>query len=164
MLNGTSGASTLIDDVDEKFVCSKRWYATRGYACRTAYIGGGRVAPKYKAVALHRQILERKLGRKLLPGEDCEHKNRDRLDNRRANLRVASRTHNNANSIRDNRSGFTGVMQHQNKNRVNRWFAYIAVEGKRYYLGYFKTAKEAAYVRDQFAIVLHGEYARTNVL
>ena len=38
--------------------------------------------------SVHRHVAERKLGRKLHPGEVVHHKNRNKLDNRRANLSV----------------------------------------------------------------------------
>ncbi len=38
--------------------------------------------------SVHRHVAERKLGRKLCKGEVVHHKNRDKNDNRRSNLRV----------------------------------------------------------------------------
>lgn len=44
---------------------------------------------------VHRHVAERKLGRKLSPGEVVHHKNRDKTDNRRSNLHVfkSQKTH-----------------------------------------------------------------------
>jgi len=39
-------------------------------------------------ITVHRHVAERKLGRKLRPGEVVHHKNRNKLDNRRSNLWV----------------------------------------------------------------------------
>jgi len=39
-------------------------------------------------IPVHRHVAERKLGRPLEPGEVVHHKNRDKTDNRRSNLRV----------------------------------------------------------------------------
>lgn len=38
--------------------------------------------------SVHRHVAERKLGRKLRPGEIVHHKNRNKQDNRRSNLWV----------------------------------------------------------------------------
>ena len=48
-------------------------------------IGRGRNA---KRVLEHRLVMERKLGRKLRPGETVHHINHDRSDNREENLRL----------------------------------------------------------------------------
>ncbi len=59
--------------------------------------------------SVHRHVAERKLGRKLRKGEVVHHKNRDKNDNRRSNLRV-----------------FKSQKQHHQthkraKNRFGRW-------------------------------------------
>jgi hypothetical protein len=42
---------------------------------------------------VHRHVAERKIGRKLKPWENVHHKNRNKLDNRRSNLRVMHKKH-----------------------------------------------------------------------
>ncbi|MHA2227391.1 MAG: HNH endonuclease [Candidatus Hodarchaeales archaeon] len=45
---------------------------------------------KNSGKSVHRHVAERKLGRKLRRGEVVHHKNRNKSDNRRSNLRVFS--------------------------------------------------------------------------
>jgi hypothetical protein len=77
-----------------------------------------------------------------------DHKNRNRLDNRMENLRIADSTSNSMNRGKrnDNSSGITGVsFRKQN----NKWIAYISVDKKRLGLGTFKTFEEAVVTRLQ---------------
>jgi hypothetical protein len=96
---------------------------------------------------MHRIVLERALGRKLLAGELVDHIDRDGLNNRRSNLRLATRSQNNANSRRrsDNASGFKGVMFYKPR---GTWKAYINVDKRRINLGYYDTPElaHAAYI------------------
>jgi hypothetical protein len=54
-------------------------------------------------------------------------------------------------------SGYRGV-----KPNGNGWSATIQAEGVIYHLGTYVTAEEAAKVRDDAAVRLHGEYAKLN--
>jgi hypothetical protein len=80
------------------------------------------------------------------PSAEIDHKNRDRSDNRWANLRQADDYVNNRNqSLRkDNTSSHVGVHW---ANRDKVWIAYIGVNGRQHYLGCFKTIEEAAAAR-----------------
>jgi hypothetical protein len=90
---------------------------------------------------------------------DIDHENRDSLDNRRSNLRPASRGQQNANQgiRRDNSSGFIGV-----RPRNNRWQARISPEGKEAHVGYFDSPEDAARARDAAAVEHYGEFAVLN--
>lgn len=83
------------------------------------------------------------------------------LDNRRANLRPATASQNQANQRkrRDNTSGFRGV-QWAPLNK--RWRSLIIVKGERKSLGYYTTREAAAHAYDTAAIKFFGEYARLN--
>lgn len=87
-----------------------------------------------------------------------DHADGNRSNNRIANLRIASKTMNAANSaIRsDNTSGYKGVSWVK---RLGRWKAQIRFEGKTKELGRFDTKEEAARAYALAAAELFGEFA-----
>jgi hypothetical protein len=79
-------------------------------------------------------------------GQEIDHKNRVRSDNRIRNLRLLGHGANNMNhgGVRtNNTSGVVGVYQ----NRVGNWFARIVVDDKHINLGTYPTIEEAAEAR-----------------
>lgn len=96
------------------------------------------------------------------PGEDLviDHINRNRLDNRRDNLRICTQQENLFNkSIQcNNTSGIQGVSWDKNR---NKWLVHITVNRKQIHLGYFNTIEEAAEARRQAEIEYYGEFAPT---
>jgi len=104
---------------------------------------------RYKSFA-HRLVLERKIGRPLEKGELCDHINRDKLDNRRDNLRVADKSLNalNTDRVYERQSGYRGVYLHwpkesQEKGWEKRWVARVTRHRKTKEVGYYKTPEEA---------------------
>lgn len=83
--------------------------------------------------------------------------NKDTLNNRWANLRLATplQSAQNRSHYPSNRSGFKGVVA-----RDNQWAAFIKIKGKQLYLGLFKTAELAHEAYCDAAKRLHGEFAR----
>lgn len=112
-----------------------------------------------KGIYLHRAILSRKLNRKLLSGECCDHINGNRLDNRRVNLRVATFQQNNINRTKTQNcsSQYVGICW---CNQRNKWRAYIKFNRKGIHIGYFDDEYEAALTRNRIAKELFGEYAK----
>lgn len=153
-----NGMVALVDDEDAPRIMEHRWSANRigriWYAIRRV----GTSAPgknECKTILMHREILgatERSL---------VDHANRDGLDNRRANLRLANRSENAANMVahRDNRSGFKGVFWNTSK---GKWEPRIYVRGKAIWLGRYSDKEEAARVYDDAARREFGEFARPN--
>ena len=95
------------------------------------------------------------------PSEEIDHINRDRLDNRIANLRAADRCQNQQNKLQsNNKSGFKGVSLH-NPRLAKPWQAQITVRGQHHHLGNFSTPEEAHEAYKEAAARLHGEFART---
>lgn len=88
-----------------------------------------------------------------------DHINGNKADNRIDNLREADKAQNAHNSklSNANKSGAKGVIFYK---RYGTWQADITYRGKSYYLGRFETKEEAKQVRDNFAIKLHGDYAK----
>ena len=95
------------------------------------------------------------------PSGGVDHKNRDRLDNRWANLREANQSQNGANIglLRSNTSGFKGVSFHK---RARKWHAYIKSGRRRIHLGLHETAEDAAAAYDAAAKRIFGDFALTN--
>ena len=106
---------------------------TRGYVYLRA--GGDR----YMA---HRLAWLYEYGR--FPDGDIDHINRDKADNRIANLRVVTKSANQRNlpMKKINTSGITGVY-----NNSYSWIAQITLDGKVTYLGSYDTKEEATEVR-----------------
>jgi hypothetical protein len=91
-----------------------------------------------------------------------DHINRNGLDCRRSNLRVADNSTNYANvdkMVGKFSSKYKGV--HWRKDR-NRWAAEIRVQYKTIKLGCYETEVEAAVAYDAAAIHYFGEFAKTN--
>lgn len=145
----TKGLVAIVDDGDFDWLNRWKWQiASRTYARRFETVHGKRVA-----VAMHRQILSARAG------ELADHINGNPLDNRRANLRIATHGENsrNAKLRRDNAIGLKGV-----RTINGRWMARIHKDAESIYLGCFDTAVEAARAYDAAALRLHGEFARLN--
>jgi len=154
----TRGKVTWVDAADYAALAQFKWHAQPAgnnsggfYASRSVYLGG----PGHETEWMHRVVL--RLGRTdaLL----VDHVNGDGLDNRRANLRIATHGQNmrNVKMRADNRSGFRGVHR-----RHHRWESVITVSGKHVLLGRFDDASEVARSYDHAAREHFGEFARLN--
>lgn len=148
------GLYALVDDVDYERLNVFNWCASKAdgtfYAVRSA---GKR--PHRRSEYMHRVILG------VPDGLEADHINGDSLDNRRCNLRLATRQQNGRNrrAQSNNASGYSGVFL----NRVsNKWQAYIVVDRHTRYLKRFDTPEEAARAYDGAARQLFGEFARLN--
>lgn len=173
-LNGRVGQGkfTIIDPIDySEEIAQTSWeLSTYGYVC--AYVQGPRREsrpercahcghrPKArdhkKVIYLHRLILSNN------NGLNVDHINRNRLDNRRANLRTATDRQNAFNSKKRNvataTSRYKGV--HWDKTK-RRWIASFWVGKKCTVIGRFTDEEAAARAYDA-AIVDRGEFAVFN--
>jgi len=80
------------------------------------------------------------------PAHDLDHINRNRADNRIANLRETTRAENCQNQPirRSNKSGVTGVYFH---NATGKWAASININKKQVHLGVYDTIEDAVRAR-----------------
>lgn len=91
-----------------------------------------------------------------------DHKNGDKLDNRKSNLRLCDDMLNQANRNKQKgkvSSRYKGVSY---QSRTGKWKAQIGVNKRRLFLGYFDSAKEAAMAYDRAAVAHVNEFAKTN--
>ncbi|MBN7804846.1 HNH endonuclease [Agrobacterium rosae] len=94
------------------------------------------------------------------PSGIVDHRNRDPLDNRIDNLRMATKAQNSYNQkiSKNNKTGFKGVQLRSN----GKYHAEISAGGKRIMLGSFQDKVSAAKAYNKAAISLHGEFAHVN--
>lgn len=129
--DGTIRATAIIDDEDAAIVAGRSCFLT----------GPGYAAAKFDGQQryLHRVILDAQ------PGQEVDHINRDKLDNRRRNLRLVDHATNMANT--SSRAGSTsrhrGVSWHKAR---RKWVVYVKVRGVQHYCGIYEDEDEAAAV------------------
>jgi hypothetical protein len=146
----TRGFSTTLNLEDKHFAVGHNWFAMPGdntfYAVRL--VGGVHVY-------LHRVILN-------APDDlDVDHKNRNGLDNRRCNLRLATISQNGANRAlpANKTSKYRGVSIYRPR---NVWQAQFKINGRNQGLGHFHNEEEAARAYDAMARKHFGEFAQLN--
>lgn len=107
------------------------------------------VPHKRKNLPLHQLIVSYKL---------CDHRNRNSFDNRKSNLRDATKNDNSRNKSlqRNNTSGIIGVSFRQD---LQKWRARIVVENKEIYIGTFIYKEDAIRARLKAELEYFGEFA-----
>lgn len=95
-----------------------------------------------ETVRIHNLILERDTSNQKIT---CDHINRNKLDNRKENLRIISHLENNLNTDRIEK----GKGYCFRKDR-NKWMAYIKKDNKMKTIGYFNTEEEAKQARSLY--------------
>ncbi len=125
----------------------------------------GNLTKGYWEIAInYRQFKAHRLAWLYVYGEwpktrDIDHINLDKLDNRIANLREATRAQNNVNAPaqRNSKSGVSGVGRHS---QTNKWRAYITVNKRQKSLGLFDSFDEACAARKLAEQEHYGEFSR----
>lgn len=150
----TRGKVAIVDDDEFEWLSKWEWHFSGGYAVRTR--SRKHEGKTGKAIFMHRIIM------RTPPGMVTDHINRDKLDNRRSNLRVCSASENQHNRVanKHNTSGYKGVSWHK---RIGKWQAKITVRNKLKHLGYYLTPELAHEFYCLAADILHGEYANHGV-
>ena len=134
----SNGSPVLVDDEDYDELSQWNWWPTSdGYAARQ--VGAKRTA-NFVHILMHRFVLG-------MPKTGVvDHINRNKLDNRRSNLRLVGTSQNmhNTGLWATNTSGHKGVSWNRSR---NRWRAYIGVGMSRIELGHFTAIDDAIAAR-----------------
>lgn len=141
----TQGKKTLVDEDIYATLCNTKWQYANGYALRRI---------KNETEYLHHLLMPKK------HGYVVDHINQNSLDNRRMNLRYATKSGNATNS--KNRQGtslFKGVSW---DNQMQKWRASINILGKRSVVGLFEQERHAAMAYDIAARDIYGEFSSLN--
>lgn len=137
-----TGVVTLIDDEDFEKISKFHWNFDGNYVVNIKRCGL-RKENKNKKIYLHRFVLDASVG------TIVDHINRNKLDNRKFNLRFCTQTENMLNSklAKNNTSGYKGVYWFK---PVKKWCAYITYKKKRFVIGYFLDKNKAVKARNLF--------------
>ena len=154
----TQGKYAIVDPGDYERLSKYKWYAKKCgktfYASRTVRTGKNK---KRINITMHRQILNPPYPLVV------DHINHNGLDNRKANLRPATRKQNNMNRLCVKRKGspskYKGVIWHKH---TKKWNVQICYNGKRKTIGYFDNEIEAAKAYDEAAKKYHRDFAVLN--
>lgn len=141
----TQNKFAQVDDKDFDYISQWKWSYSGQYAHR---------ASGKNNVYLHRLLMGN-------PVEQVDHKDTDKLNCQRNNLRLASHSENSRNKQlqRNNTSGYKGVSWYK---AYGKWEAKIKYNGHTTKLGYFKDSLDAARAYNDAAQELHGDFARLN--
>lgn len=140
------GEKFIIDAEDFNRVKNYCWRKDRkGYIVANSRNGSNKI------IWLHRVIMKAK------DNEIVDHINWDKSNNKKSNLRIATKTQNNINIKRksNNTSGYTGVSVLKN----GKYRSAISINGKKYHLGTFDRLEDAVKVRHKAEQILHGEWS-----
>jgi hypothetical protein len=143
------GRIVRIDDDDADLLSRFTWYGAKH---RNTWYAITQISRR--TVYMHRLLMNP-------PGAlSVDHVNGDGLDNRRANLRLATRSEQARNSRkRKSRSRFKGITFHA---ASGLWMAQIQLPGNKKMARYAKTETEAAYLYNALASEHFGAFARVN--
>jgi len=144
------GETILIDKKDYSIISAYNWRLTDGYAITDIKRSNG----KYTTMRMHRLLFG-------FPTAEFDHINLNRADNRRNNLRLATKNQNGYNRFKqsNNTSGFKGVHKLR---RTGKYQTHISLDGKNLFLGTFNTKAKAALAYDMAAREYHGAFRRAN--
>lgn len=156
ILNRRNGDQHLVlyDEADTTLLADHHWYIWQSTLQPTLYyaVANIRVEGRRTTKKMH----------SLITGlRDVDHVNRNGLDNRRQNLRPATRSQQGANTpSRGGTSQYRGVYWDRTR---NSWLVRININQKHRFIGRFSSEEEAAKAYDEVALATWGEFATLNL-
>ena len=149
------GLFAVVDDGDYDLVSQYRWNPYWSKKAKTFYATASiKKNDKWVTMMMHRLIL------KPDNSESVDHRNHNGLINTRSNIRVVTHQQNMMNrQSQIGSSRYKGVSWYK---VYKKWIAYIKINGKLKYLGYYYNETDAALAYNEKAKELFGEYAYPN--
>ena len=143
----SNGESFFFDKDDIEKVMQFSWFMVKGYP-----------TARKKKITLHTFLMG-----KAPKGYEYDHINRNPADDRRINLRLATRRENIANKIKSKgkTSKYKGVFWSKNK---KSWVSTLTYEGKSFRLCCSSSEEECAKAYDKKSLELYGEFAVLNII
>jgi len=156
----SQGGKALVDEEDYSRVARYKWRRINKGGLRYAVHSFRRGPEETKNIYLHRMLLQLPAGRERL---EVDHINGNGLDNRKANLRICSRSENMMNQRPRHglSSSYKGVWWHK---RAEKWYSGIMVGKKNFHIGCFIEEEEAARAYNVAAQEHFGDFARLNIV
>lgn len=155
----TKGKVAIVDDDDFEWLNQWKWNFHKGYAGRSAYIDDG----KRRVLFMHREIIKTPIG--LI----TDHKDRNKLNNQKSNLRLCGKSQNRVNSNKNplSTSKFKGVsIQKMRKNRYTYYLSQVKFNGRTVFFKLFPFTSEgelqAAKAYNDASVKYYGEFADVN--
>lgn len=152
----TRGKSVIVDVEDYHYLNQWKWQCTKhGYAARSISFQKPDKSWSSKTVFMHRVIMQTP------EGLFTDHADENKLNNRKVNLRICTRSENQYNKLlrADNKSGRKGINWIK---KTSMWVVRVQADKKRQIFGYFKDLEEAKIAHSKAVRLLHGEFAKVD--
>lgn len=136
--NRVKVAESLVDDDMHHYLSKFKWYLDNyGYVRRHIWTKEHNTKSRY----IHHEVIGTKVGDENIQWV-ADHINRNKLDNRKSNLRMCSSSQNGFNRTKsyNKSSKMMGVSWHKQQ---QKWESTITKSGKKLFLGMFKTQRMA---------------------
>lgn len=141
MLGRKASRRALIDAEDFELVNSYKWFEVKG-----GYAGHG-------PLLMHRLIMNAK------KGQLVDHRDEDKLNNQKANLRFCSDKENRANQSKARKNSVSGLRGTYFNKRRGKWMSMIRKDGRAYFLGHYGTKEEAHEAYKEASRRFYGEFS-----
>ncbi len=147
----TRGYVAVVDDEDYPWLSRFKWSARP--SGRTCY---AQRKSNSKMVAMHQLLVE------ITNGQEIDHRDGNGLNNRRKNLRAATRRQNSQNrTVQAHSSQYKGVSYRAD---VGKWRARLRHRGCLLVCGTYASEHDAGRAYNTAALELFGDFARLNII